>query len=123
MRIIELLEGKDIKELDFVEKDNDGSKINYDLVEDLVFFINHDDDVYRRYVYPTIAKCMKQSKLKQKINPEIFKSAILEGYSQYIDEYPLKELPEKIEDKICKAACKKMAEDFKENYSDGKYKD
>lgn len=123
MRITELLEGKDIKELDFVEKDKDGSKINYDLVEDLVFFMNQDDDVYRRHIYPIIAKCVKQSKLKQKIDPMIFKSAVLEGYSQYIDEYPLKELPEKIEDKTCKAVCKKMIEEFKEHYSDGKYKD
>ena len=123
MRITELLEGKDIKELDFVEKDKDGSKINYDLVEDLVFFMNQDDDVYRRHIYPIIAECVKQSKLKQKIDPMIFKSAVLEGYSQYIDEYPLKELPEKIEDKTCKAVCKKMIEEFKEHYSDGKYKD
>ena len=123
MRINELLEGKDVKELEFVKKDLDGTKIDFDLVEDLTFFMNHDDDMYRRHVYPLITKCIRRIKAKEKIDPMMFKPAVKECYKQYMEEYPIKELPETLEDKTCKAVCKKMLEDFKKHHNDGKYKD
>lgn len=123
MRIVELLEGNDVKDLEFVKKDPDGTKIDFDLVEDLTFFMNNDDDMYRRHVYPLITKCVSHIKAKQKIDPMIFKSSVSKCYEQYVEEYPIKELPETLEDKTCKAICKKMLEDFKKHHSDGKYKD
>ena len=123
MRIVELLEGKDLKELEFVKKDPNGTNIDFDLVEDLTFFMNHDDDMYRRHVYPLIAKCIEHINAKEKIDPMMFKPAVKECYRQYVEEYPIKELPESLEDKTCKEICKKMLEDFKKNYSDGKHKD
>ena len=58
MRINELLEAKKFDDSDFV-KDTEGNReIDYDLTEDLVFFMNNDDEVYRRHLYPSISKCL-----------------------------------------------------------------
>jgi hypothetical protein len=123
MRIRELLEGKNFKDLDFVTPTEDGREINFDLVEDLLHFMNHDDDVYRRHVFPSIAKCIDISKAKKTPSSKIFKSAVEESYKAYIKEFPIRELPSTIDSEICEQACSKMKEIVCKNIADGDYKD
>jgi len=123
MRINELLEAKKFDDSDFV-KDKEGSReIDYDLTEDLVFFMNNDDDMYRRHVYPSISKCISSVKQNRDIAPSIFQDAVREGYKNYIEQFPIRELPESIDDKQLREVCKKMVEEFKSHHNDGKYKD
>lgn len=124
MRIRELLEGKHVDDFsEFVEKDNDKGGINFDLVEDLVFFMHNNDDAYRRHVYPSIAKCVEHSKSKKDINPAMFKNAALESYNRYVTEFPMRELPNSLDNATLKQVCVKMKEDFNTHFNDGKYKD
>ena len=123
MRINELLEGKKFDEIDFVKQHEGGREIDYDLTEDLVFFMHNDDDTYRRHVYPSIAKCLEQFKGKHHASPSVFQSAVRESYKNYIQKYPIRELPESIDDKQLKEVCEKMLDDFKNHHRDGKYKD
>ena len=123
MRIRELLENKYFKDLDFVKSTEKGREIDFDLVEDLTHFMNHDDDVYRRHVYPSIAKCVDSANHKRPINPDIFKPAVVSSYKLYVKKFPIRELPESLDDKTVNNICKKMQEDFKKHLADGKYKD
>ena len=111
MRIRELLEAKDFNDLDFVKKDGDKSSIDYDLVEDLVFFMNNDDNVYRRHVYPAVVKCTNSIKSNQSTTPIIFKRAVLDSYKAYAKEYPIRELPSDIDQDTCEEVCSKMHEE------------
>ena len=121
MRITELLEGKNIDDFsEFVEQDKDKGGINYDLAEDLVHFMNEDDDVYRRHVYPIIAKCLKT---KASVDPSVFAPAVKESYKAYIQKFPIRELPDELDAKGIKETCNKMHEEFAKHVSDGKYKD
>ena len=123
MRIRELLEGKFFKDDQFVSKTEDGREINFDLVEDLVHYLNHDDNVYRRHTYPGIAKCLEITDRKKKPAAKIFKSAVEEGYKAYIREYPIRELPPNIKDDLCQEVCEKLREVVCKDIQDGKYKD
>lgn len=123
MRIRELLENKFFKDLDFVKSTENGRELDFDLVEDLTHFMNHDDDVYRRHVYPSIANCLDRANSKRSINPEIFKPAVVSSYKLYVKKFPIRELPESLDDKTVTSVCKKMQEDFKQHLADGKYKD
>lgn len=123
MRITELLEGKNFKDIDFVKKTQKGNEIDFDLVEDLAFFMHNDDDTYRRHVYPSIAKCLEYTKQKKKTSPVMFKTAALESYKNYLKEYPIRELPDSLDSKMCKEICEKLHNEFKEHHNDGKYKD
>lgn len=122
MRIEELLESVDIN-LDSKQSQNDNEKLNYDLVKDLVFFMNNDDDTYRRHVYPAITKCLDKIKAKEKTHPSIFKVAVLKSYKNYQDEYDEKHLPETLDDKVCNEACKTIHEETVKHANEGKYKD
>jgi hypothetical protein len=123
MRIRELLEGKVFKDLDFVKQAGDKRELDYDLVEDLVYFMNHDDDVYRRHFFPTIAKCIDGEKAKRETKPNIFKPVVEKSYKLYVQKFPIRELPEDIEGKVCEEVCSKIHEEILQHITDGKYKD
>jgi hypothetical protein len=124
MRITELLEGKNFDDLQFVKHHEDGGReVDYDLPDDLVFFMNNDDDVFRRIVYPSVSRCVDRIDANQKTNPSLFTNAVKESYKQYVKKYPIRELPDNIEEELCKETCKKMYEEICKNHSEGKYKD
>ena len=123
MRIRELLENKFFKDLDFVKSTEKGRELDFDLIEDLTHFMNYDDDVYRRHVYPSIANCLDRSNSNRSINPSIFKPAVESSYKLYVKKFPIRELPKSLDEKTINSVCKKMQEDFKQHLADGKYKD
>lgn len=124
MRIRELLEGKKFNDLDWVRKDGEGKEeIDFDLTEDLVFFMNNDDDVYRRHVYPSISKCLERIKSNQDVSPSMFKNAVAESYKSYVKKFPIRHLPNSLDEKQFEDACKKMCEEFREHHDDGRYED
>jgi len=123
MRIRELLEGKKFNDLDFVKKDGDKEDIDYDLTEDLVYYMNNDDDVYRRHVYPSVANCIDRLESNQKTNPSIFTNAVKESYKNYIRKFPVRHLPQDIDEEVCKEACEKMHEKICQSHSDSKFED
>ena len=121
MRIRELLEGKIFNDLDYVTPTEDGGReINFDIVEDLVHFMNNDDDAYRRHVYPTIAKIIDLSE-KKSTKPVVFRKAVEECYKDYIKKFPIRELPEEIDLDTCKKVCKQMHEEVKQHSSNGEF--
>jgi len=123
MRIQELLEGKKFDDLDFVTKENGKRSINFDLVEDLIHFMNQDDDVYRRHTYPAIANCLDKMSGKSKPNTTVFEPAVKESYKLYTRKYPIRELPDEIDSKMCEQVCSKIHEEVLKHISDGKYKE
>ena len=121
MKISELLENAIFNDQDFIEQYGDKKKINYDLIEDVVHYMNNNDSVYRKYLYPSIIKCVDKINSKQTVTSDIFKQAVINGYQTYIDEYPIRELPEKLSRSVCKKICDSIFEEVKNNISDGKY--
>lgn len=122
MRINELLESVEI-DLDNRGEQNDNDKLDYDLADDLVFFMNNNDETYRRHTFPAVTKCLDRINSNQNTHPSIFKIAVLKGFKDYANEFPDRRLPETIDDKLCMAACKKMHEETCKHAEEGKYKD
>lgn len=125
MRIRELLESKDYKDLDamFKPEGDEDDGIGYDLLEDLTFFMNNDDDAYRRHLYPALVKCIHLVNSKQKTNPSLFHEAVKESYKEYLKKFPKRELPDELDEKMFKEACEKLHEEIRDHITDGKYKD
>ena len=124
MRITDLLEGKDFKDLEkFVKVNGDKRELDFDLTEDLFHFMNHDDDVYRRHFYPAIMKCKDRLDLKLPVNAELFKLAIVDSYNLYAKKFPIRELPVSLDEKTCTEMCTKIKEEICKDIKDGKYKD
>lgn len=120
MRIIELFENADFDEKMYVNT-SDGL-IDYDLAEDLVFFMNNNDDVYRSTVYPAVIKCLETLKQKKSAKPSIFKQAAVECYKTYQQKFPIRSLPETLDEALCNEVCKKMFDEICKS-EDNKEKD
>jgi hypothetical protein len=123
MRIRELLEGRDFDDTPFVKHTADKREIDYDLTDDLIHFMHNDDHVYRRHLYPTILDCVDQLKVKKPVKTGLFKNAVEESYKTYVNKYPIKELPTRLDEKTCEDICKKLKEDILKHIEDGVYKD
>ena len=120
MKIEELLEGKNFKDINFVKSVGDKGEREFDfnLPSDLIFFMNNDDEAYRRHLHPVISKCIS----KKNTSPEIFANAVKECYNMYVKEYPIRELPKCLDDKQLKETCDKLHEEVYQHIEDGKYK-
>lgn len=124
MRIIELLEGKKFNDLDFVKTKNDSGEkeLDFDLADDLIFYMNNDDKAYRKYVHPIISKCVKGKDKNEEVKPSEFANAVKECYNSYLKEYPIRELPDSLDNKQLKEICEKFHEEVHKHIEDGKYK-
>lgn len=124
MRIIELLENKKFNESDFVKVVDDTGKkeLNYDLPDDLIFFMNNNDEAYRRHFYPAISKCIDRKELNKKTKPIFFEKAIKECFKMYAKEYPIRELPDTLDENVLSEICEKIHEEVCQHINDGKYK-
>ena len=123
MRIQELLENKDFDDMKFVKKTGDKREIDYDLSEDLIHFMHNDDDVYRRLLFPKIAHVMDRLDLKQPTHLKIFKPAVEHSYKIYVKKFPIRELPDELDDKMLEQICNKLHTDTLKDIKDGAYKD
>jgi hypothetical protein len=121
MRIKDLLENAHFKSEEFIKQSEDGNEIDFDLTEDLVFFLNNDDDAYRRHLLPAVYNFIDKQKAGNNPKYTIFKTAVADGYKRYTKEYPMRELPTEIDTKIWKLSCKKIFNDVSKDMKDGTY--
>ena len=121
MRIIDLLEDINFDETKFINKAE--GELDYDLAEDLTFFMNNDDDVYRRAVYPAVVKCAESFKQKKPCKPSVFRNAALESYRAYTEKYPIRALPDNLDEKLCNEVCELMYKEIQESLSENNGKD
>jgi len=122
MLIKELLENANFKELAYVKQHGDKRELDYDLIEDLLHFMHNDDRIYRRHVFPVLVKCLDLVNAKKPVQATMFAEAIKECYKQYKEKFPIRELHDELEEKMCKEACSKMHDDIQEHIQAGKYK-
>lgn len=121
MRITDLLENAHFKSEEFIKQTEEGTELDFDLTEDLVFYLNNDDDAYRRHLLPAVHKFISTSKAGEKPKFTVFKSAVAEGYERYTKQYPMRELPDKIDNKTWKSVCKQLFDTVSKDMKDGHY--
>lgn len=121
MRITDLLENAHFKSEEFIKQTDEGNEIDFDLADDLVFFLNNDDDAYRRHLLPAVHKFIDKQKAGEEIKCTIFKTAVADGYKLYTKQYPIRELPNDIDKKVWKTACKQLFDNISKDMEDGHY--
>lgn len=121
MRIIELFEDASFDETEYLNKEK--GEIDYDLAEDLTFFMNNDDDVYRRSVFPAVTKCAEAFEQKKSCKPSVFRNAALESYRAYAAKFPIRSLPEELDEELCNEVCEKMYNEVQKALSEKENKE
>lgn len=125
MRIRELFENVSaaFDETKFVEKNQKGQyEPNFDLVEDLIFYMNEDDEMYRRHLYPALSKALQSMTGKRNIDSSVFSKAVEECYRAYTKKFPIRYIPDELDNGLREQACTKLFDDLKKAFEEGKYK-
>jgi hypothetical protein len=98
--------------------------LGYDLADDLLFFMHHDDDAYRRHTYPAIMKTFDSHNAKKPTDMALFSGAVQEAYEKYRTKFQdIRELPEKLDDATIREICEHMHEQETKKIQDGHYGD
>ena len=124
MRIKELLEGRGDELLNKFVKSKiggGGNEVDYDLHEDVAYFMNTNDDVYRKHTRPIIGNMLTLIKTNKETSPRMFAPAVHHSYREYVKEYPIRELPDELDSEMCKVVCNILHTQVKKHISDGEY--
>ena len=118
MRINELCESIDLE----LEKNGNKHGLDFDLKDDLLFYMNHNDNAYRRHTYPAIMDCSDMLESGKQTNPSLFKNAVKQAYNSYCNEFQIRELPDDIDQELLDEVSKHIYDDECEKIKDGHYK-
>ena len=106
MRINELLEHIEDKNHNGID-----DKLEFDLADDLMFFINNDDNTYRRHVYPSI---MRHQQNAGHDGQSLFSDAVCKAYESYSKKFPIKNLPRALPAEIREQVCDMLMQKLKD---------
>ena len=121
MRINELCESVGA-ELDKDIEHQDRHGLGFNLADDLLFFMHHDDDAYRRHTYPAIMKAYDSHKAEKPTDMALFSAAVHEAYEKYRTKFQdIRELPESLDDDTVREICEHMHEHETQKIQDGHY--
>ena len=109
MKIFELYDANNAKSEDF------------DLKDDLIFYMNNQPDFYRKHYFPTMLKFKKCYDKGQNVSPRAFKGLVEKAYNMYTAEFPVQGLAEKIDKDIFEKVCSEIHSTELENIKDGQY--
>lgn len=118
MRIKDLFENKHQNFDEFVDSEKG---LLYNLAEDLIYYMNNDDDTYRTHVYPSLVKCLHKMGKNSKIDSGMFKETAINSYKNYCRQYPVKGLPRDLDDETLKEVCDKFYEEICKHKEEGRY--
>ena len=89
---------------------------DFDLIDDLIYFINNDPEFYRTRFYPIVTKFENKIKNDKSLDHTYFSNIVKQAYSWYIDKFKLVDLPEELDPDTLDDICKKIKKQQIESY-------
>lgn len=93
----------------------------YDLQDDLIFFMNNDPDFYRKHYYPSVVKMKLHHDRGQELDSSKLIPIVKHAYSEYKNKFPVKNLDKELDKSNIDDICSKILETETENIKIGHY--
>jgi hypothetical protein len=93
----------------------------YDLHDDLKFFMNNDPDFYRKHYYPTILKMKICHGRGDEFTSNKFMPIVKEAFKLYKTKFPVKNLNASIKEEDLNEICTKIHDEELKNIESGQY--
>jgi len=111
-----------LKELFTPEEDNTPK---YDLLDDITFFIDNDDELHKEFFLPAVRELKRKKIIDRDSIEEIapaFEMLVQKGCEKYNEKYkPQGKTEEIYTEKLCASICHKLAEKHLSYIKDGAY--
>jgi hypothetical protein len=109
-----------MKILEVINVDNFNAE-EYDVAEDLIFFMNNDPMFYRQNYYPSMLKFMDCNKSGKPFESSSLRPMVKKAYEMYFHRFPVKNLQKEIDSELLDGVCSKIYETELENIKTGHY--
>lgn len=96
-------------------------KEDFDLKDDLIFYMNNQPEFYRKHYYPAMCKFKECYDKDIEINPRAFGKLVERAYNLYLKEFPIKGLNETLDKDIFEEVCAEIHKTELENIKQGHY--
>ncbi len=106
-----------MKIFEILEPTTETKKLDFDLADDLIFYMYNDQEFYRTRFYPAEVKFKSLSKAGNTPGPNSFKNIVKDAYSKYHDKYKVKELEKTLPDETLSQICNKLHAKVLEDYN------
>lgn len=96
---------------------------DFDLHDDLIFFMNNDPEFYRGEFYPFLVKFKRHCEGGRSVRAKAFEPMVTKAYDMYKNKFPVNELEENLSQHDLKDICEKIQGQSLKDYHDEKRKD
>lgn len=83
-------------------------ELDYDLHDDLIYFMNADPEFYRTSYFPLQSRFHQHCKSGKSVNPIAFKNIVNKAYESYKKKFPLPQLEESLREDELNEICSKL---------------
>lgn len=83
-------------------------ELDYDLHDDLIYFMNADPEFYRSNYYPIQHRFQGHCEAGRNVDPMAFKAIIQKAYENYKSKFPLPQLKEQLDEEELTEICEKL---------------
>jgi hypothetical protein len=95
---------------------------DYDMHDDLMYFMNADPEFYRHTYYPFQHKVYAHCDKDKEVSPKAFKNIVIKAFEEYKKKFPIKELSENLSENDIKEICEKLQSQEINHYHEFKTK-
>jgi hypothetical protein len=100
---------------------NKFKKDDYNLKDDLVFYMNNQPEFYRQHYYPAMCTFKEYFESDKEVNPRAFGKLVERAYKMYRKEFPVQGLNETLDKDIFEEICAEIHKTELENIKQGHY--
>lgn len=93
----------------------------FDIKEDLIYFMGNDPDFYRKFYYPSMCKMKISTDRGDDFNSTKFVPLIKHAFEQYKQKFPVKNLQDSLSKEDLSDICSKIHETELDNIKQGHY--
>jgi hypothetical protein len=95
---------------------------DFDLADDLVFFMRNDPQFYRQDYHPFMQKFNRHCDAGRSVSAKAFMPVVKNAFERYKNSFPVEGMEDALTDQDLKEICEKLSGEETQFYHDGKNK-
>jgi len=99
----------------------DDKTLDFDLIEDVIYFMNNDPEFYRKEYYPFMHKFKSYIDADKNLSPKVFQPMCQRAFKLYQNKFPQEGMELKLDKADFKDMCSKLHEKEMSNIDEGHY--
>ena len=96
---------------------------DFDIKDDLKFYMNNDPEFYRSDYHPFILSYKKGIDGGKKYSPKVFSALINRAYESYKNKFNVPNLPVELDEVMIEELCEELFNEEQRNFDEGHYDD